>query len=87
MAGYSMTWACLGPTKQNPLELGNHNLNEESMNNSLTPPCDQVPRLPPDLERTIFELAALSRTNPILSLMLVARRVKHWYGRNFPEER
>ncbi|KAF7341305.1 hypothetical protein MVEN_01866800 [Mycena venus] len=44
-------------------------------------PDDQVsgePCLPPDLERTIFELAALLRTNPILSLMLVARRVKHW---------
>jgi hypothetical protein len=57
------------------------------MDNSLIPPCDQVPRLPPDLERTIFELAALSRTNPVLSLMLVARRVKHWYGQIFPEER
>ncbi|KAJ6478894.1 hypothetical protein C8R45DRAFT_357063 [Mycena sanguinolenta] len=36
------------------------------------------PRLPPELERGIFEIAALGRPNWIPVLMLVARRVKCW---------
>ncbi|KAF7317626.1 hypothetical protein MKEN_00850000 [Mycena kentingensis (nom. inval.)] len=36
------------------------------------------PRLPPELERAIFELAALRRPKSIPSLMLVAWRVKEW---------
>ncbi|KAJ6465313.1 hypothetical protein C8R45DRAFT_494473 [Mycena sanguinolenta] len=36
------------------------------------------PRLPPELERGIFEIAALARPNWIPVLMLVARRVKCW---------
>ncbi|KAJ7852016.1 hypothetical protein B0H13DRAFT_2674010 [Mycena leptocephala] len=36
------------------------------------------PRLPPELERTIFEIVALSRPSGIPNLMLVAARVKAW---------
>ncbi|KAJ6521621.1 hypothetical protein DFH09DRAFT_1424685 [Mycena vulgaris] len=36
------------------------------------------PTLPPELEQHIFELAAISRPACIPTLMLVARRVKHW---------
>ncbi|KAF7372797.1 hypothetical protein MSAN_00485500 [Mycena sanguinolenta] len=36
------------------------------------------PRLPPELETRIFQMAALSRPTCIPSLMLVARRVKFW---------
>ncbi|KAF7357101.1 hypothetical protein MSAN_01304200 [Mycena sanguinolenta] len=36
------------------------------------------PRLPPELEYKIFEIAALARPTWIPSLMLVARRVKLW---------
>ncbi|KAF8649028.1 hypothetical protein AX16_006069 [Volvariella volvacea WC 439] len=36
-------------------------------------------RLPPELEHTIFELAArICRTKTLPTLMLVARRVRHW---------
>ncbi|KAJ6544519.1 hypothetical protein B0H19DRAFT_1267780 [Mycena capillaripes] len=40
------------------------------------PPSD--PRLPPELECMIFEMAARARTSGIPNLILVARRVKHW---------
>ncbi|KAJ7624113.1 hypothetical protein DFH06DRAFT_757114 [Mycena polygramma] len=40
-------------------------------------PC-AVPRLPPELERTIFELAALSHPTSIPKLMLIAWRIKEW---------
>ncbi|KAJ7652668.1 hypothetical protein DFH06DRAFT_922916, partial [Mycena polygramma] len=36
------------------------------------------PRLPPELECTIFEIAALSYPNGIPQLMLIAQRVRHW---------
>ncbi|KAJ7741788.1 hypothetical protein DFH07DRAFT_750830, partial [Mycena maculata] len=36
------------------------------------------PTLPPELERTIFEVSALSRPTTIPNLMLVAQRVKIW---------
>ncbi|KAF7367991.1 hypothetical protein MSAN_00864800 [Mycena sanguinolenta] len=36
------------------------------------------PRLPPELEREIFEIAAWARPTWIPVLMLVARRVKYW---------
>ncbi|KAJ7339782.1 hypothetical protein DFH08DRAFT_246882 [Mycena albidolilacea] len=36
------------------------------------------PKLPPELECTIFEIAALARPKMIPSLILVAHRVKHW---------
>ncbi|KAF7367989.1 hypothetical protein MSAN_00864600 [Mycena sanguinolenta] len=36
------------------------------------------PKLPPELERKIFEIAALAQPAWIPSLMLVARRVKFW---------
>ncbi|KAJ6505189.1 hypothetical protein C8R45DRAFT_1209033 [Mycena sanguinolenta] len=36
------------------------------------------PRLPPELERRIFEIAALARPTRIPTLMLVAQRVKFW---------
>ncbi|KAF7367988.1 hypothetical protein MSAN_00864500 [Mycena sanguinolenta] len=36
------------------------------------------PKLPPELERKIFEIAALTQPTWIPSLMLVARRVKFW---------
>ncbi|KAJ7311696.1 hypothetical protein DFH08DRAFT_973785 [Mycena albidolilacea] len=36
------------------------------------------PRLPPELERTIFELAARSSPGRVPSLMLIAWRVKSW---------
>ncbi|KAF7340534.1 hypothetical protein MSAN_02124900 [Mycena sanguinolenta] len=36
------------------------------------------PHLPPELERTIFELAAISRPSSIPTLMLIAHRVKQW---------
>ncbi|KAJ7835246.1 hypothetical protein B0H14DRAFT_1137333 [Mycena olivaceomarginata] len=36
------------------------------------------PKLPPELERTIFEIAARSRPVTIPKLMLVARRVRTW---------
>ncbi|KAJ7861454.1 hypothetical protein B0H14DRAFT_2742299 [Mycena olivaceomarginata] len=36
------------------------------------------PRLPPELERTIFELAARSSPGRVPSLMLIAWRVKNW---------
>ncbi|KAF7342735.1 hypothetical protein MSAN_01988600 [Mycena sanguinolenta] len=36
------------------------------------------PHLPPELERAIFELAAIARPICIPSLMLVARRTKEW---------
>ncbi|KAJ7673641.1 hypothetical protein DFH06DRAFT_1318784 [Mycena polygramma] len=38
--------------------------------------CD--PRLPPELERLVFEFAALARWSEIPKLMLVAWRVKDW---------
>ncbi|KAJ7779897.1 hypothetical protein B0H16DRAFT_727994 [Mycena metata] len=37
-----------------------------------------APHLPPDLERTIFELAALSSPGTMTTLILVALRVKIW---------
>ncbi|KAF7369641.1 hypothetical protein MVEN_00295100 [Mycena venus] len=37
-----------------------------------------LPRLPPELERTIFEVAALLRPKDIPALLRVAWRVKHW---------
>ncbi|KAF8175241.1 hypothetical protein K438DRAFT_1979810 [Mycena galopus ATCC 62051] len=37
-----------------------------------------APRLPPELERTIFEIAALGHPTTIPCLILVARRVKGW---------
>ncbi|KAJ6550003.1 hypothetical protein B0H19DRAFT_1378707 [Mycena capillaripes] len=37
-----------------------------------------IPRLPFELERVIFEIAALSRPTTIPKLILVARRVKQW---------
>ncbi|KAJ6534267.1 hypothetical protein B0H19DRAFT_1185649 [Mycena capillaripes] len=43
----------------------------------LTPPLTD-PRLPPELECRIFEMAASAYTGGIPNLMLVARRVKHW---------
>jgi hypothetical protein len=36
------------------------------------------PRLPPELERAIFELAAADDAQMILRLVLVARRVRAW---------
>ncbi|KAF7378441.1 hypothetical protein MSAN_00271000 [Mycena sanguinolenta] len=36
------------------------------------------PRLPPELEHKIFEIAALARLRRVPTLMLVARRVKCW---------
>ncbi|KAF7333276.1 hypothetical protein MSAN_02422100 [Mycena sanguinolenta] len=36
------------------------------------------PKLPPELEYRIFEIAALARPTGIPRLMLVARRVKYW---------
>ncbi|KAJ7906692.1 hypothetical protein B0H13DRAFT_2662708 [Mycena leptocephala] len=36
------------------------------------------PRLPPELERNVFEIAALSRPTSIPHLMLIAWRVKDW---------
>jgi hypothetical protein len=39
--------------------------------------------LPLELQRTIFEIAALSRPTEMLSQMRVAWRVKHWYGFHF----
>ncbi|KAJ6550155.1 hypothetical protein B0H19DRAFT_1265015 [Mycena capillaripes] len=36
------------------------------------------PRLPPELERLIFELAAISRPTSIPKLMLISWRVKEW---------
>ncbi|KAJ6563999.1 hypothetical protein B0H19DRAFT_74829 [Mycena capillaripes] len=36
------------------------------------------PRLPPELERIIFEIVALSRATTIPKLMLIAWRVKDW---------
>ncbi|KAJ7629604.1 hypothetical protein B0H17DRAFT_545601 [Mycena rosella] len=41
-------------------------------------PLISEPRFPPDLEREIFEICALSRPRTIPSLMLVASRVKEW---------
>ncbi|KAJ7763995.1 hypothetical protein DFH07DRAFT_956266 [Mycena maculata] len=46
-----------------------------SLLSGLTPPD---PYLPPDLEREIFEIAALSDTRFIPRLLLVAQRVKTW---------
>ncbi|KAJ6533321.1 hypothetical protein DFH09DRAFT_1370097 [Mycena vulgaris] len=40
--------------------------------------CGEESRLPPELERQIFEIAALSRPVAIPTLMLVAWRVKTW---------
>ncbi|KAJ6496190.1 hypothetical protein C8R45DRAFT_985172 [Mycena sanguinolenta] len=37
-----------------------------------------TPTLPPELERTIFEIAARSRPEKIPILMLTAWRIKHW---------
>ncbi|KAJ7096939.1 hypothetical protein C8R44DRAFT_748718 [Mycena epipterygia] len=34
--------------------------------------------LPPELERVVFEISALSHPKSILNLLRVARRVKHW---------
>ncbi|KAJ6457736.1 hypothetical protein C8R45DRAFT_564220 [Mycena sanguinolenta] len=42
------------------------------------PHAQEGPRLPPELERIIFETAALSESRPNPSLMLIARRVTHW---------
>ncbi|KAJ7653630.1 hypothetical protein DFH06DRAFT_523853 [Mycena polygramma] len=39
---------------------------------------DTEPRLPPELECAIFELAALSRPSIIPTLVRIARRVKQW---------
>ncbi|KAJ7739333.1 hypothetical protein B0H16DRAFT_64144 [Mycena metata] len=39
---------------------------------------EPAPRLPPELERVIFEFTALSRRSSIPSLMLTAWRVKNW---------
>jgi hypothetical protein len=36
------------------------------------------PILPPELERGIFEICAISRPVSIPNLMLVAQRVKEW---------
>jgi hypothetical protein len=36
------------------------------------------PILPPELEREIFEICAISRPASIPNLMLVAQRVKEW---------
>ncbi|KAJ7064268.1 hypothetical protein C8F01DRAFT_1130787, partial [Mycena amicta] len=38
----------------------------------------QSPRLPPELEREIFEIAALTNPTGIVSLLCVARRVFEW---------
>ncbi|KAJ7064201.1 hypothetical protein C8F01DRAFT_1367550 [Mycena amicta] len=38
----------------------------------------QSPRLPPELEREIFEIAALTRRKDFVSLLCVARRVFEW---------
>jgi hypothetical protein len=35
--------------------------------------------LPPELEREIFEIAALTHWKTILTLVRVAARVKEWY--------
>jgi len=43
------------------------------------------PLLPPELERTIFEVAALGQPSTIPVLMLVASRVKEWPMLGFPQ--
>ncbi|KAJ6550181.1 hypothetical protein B0H19DRAFT_1265042 [Mycena capillaripes] len=44
-----------------------------------SPPQGPIdPRLPPELERIVFEIAALSRPTEILNLLLTAHRVKAW---------
>ncbi|KAJ7176342.1 hypothetical protein C8R43DRAFT_557444 [Mycena crocata] len=47
---------------------------------STSPPSLADPRLPPELERQIFETSALAHCQPVatLNLMLVAWRVKNW---------
>ncbi|KAF8167067.1 hypothetical protein K438DRAFT_1774805 [Mycena galopus ATCC 62051] len=42
------------------------------------PHAQDEPHLPPELEHTIFEIAALSRPFSIPLLMLIARRVMYW---------
>ncbi|KAJ7095067.1 hypothetical protein C8R44DRAFT_813875 [Mycena epipterygia] len=37
-----------------------------------------APRLPPELERLVFESAALSHATDIPNLILVAWRIKNW---------
>jgi hypothetical protein len=37
------------------------------------------PYLPPELERQIFEIAALSCPKDIPTLMRISRRIKYWY--------
>ncbi|KAJ6543043.1 hypothetical protein B0H19DRAFT_313538 [Mycena capillaripes] len=41
-------------------------------------PVFSEPRLPPEIEGLIFEIAALSHPASIPKLMLIAQRVKHW---------
>ncbi|KAF7369642.1 hypothetical protein MVEN_00295200 [Mycena venus] len=51
------------------------------MFNTVSSPADHIvtePRLPPELERSIFEIAALLRPTDIPVLLRVAWRVKHW---------
>ncbi|KAJ7690258.1 hypothetical protein B0H17DRAFT_1134514 [Mycena rosella] len=48
------------------------------MSSLWTMDCSSAPLLPLDLERQIFEIAALSRPVGIPNLMLVAWRVKEW---------
>jgi hypothetical protein len=53
------------------------------MDTSISAPNDEVLdldpcRLPPELERTIFEIAALLEPTNIPTLMRIAWRVKHW---------
>jgi hypothetical protein len=40
---------------------------------------DTYSSLPPELERVVFEISALSRPIDIPNLMLIAWRVKEWY--------
>ncbi|KAJ7083279.1 hypothetical protein C8R43DRAFT_1142724 [Mycena crocata] len=44
----------------------------------MSPPPDMEPRLPVELEREIFELAAWAHLRRIPSLLLVSQRVKIW---------
>ncbi|KAJ7366053.1 hypothetical protein DFH08DRAFT_162878 [Mycena albidolilacea] len=44
----------------------------------MTPILNTTPMLPPELERTIFEFSASSDLRCILTLLLVAKRVRTW---------
>ncbi|KAJ7830137.1 hypothetical protein B0H14DRAFT_2807886 [Mycena olivaceomarginata] len=43
------------------------------------------PRLPPELERVVFEMAALLWRTTIPNLMLVAWRVRNWYKKSYTQ--